>query len=208
MCCKSAVLCFRRILTTSLASFFLLVFCNCGGSSPSPWTPPPTNPVLTSVTVAPANPTLTLGAARQFTATANYSDHTTRDVTASASWSSATASVATVSSISGREGVITPRGVGSSTITAIYNSVSGSTSATVNALVPRFVLAGNYCDHTVSRLTINSSSGRLRAYGYTPLNAPCPFSLAVDPQSKFVYLAATPHRAQSGHSRPIPSRER
>ena len=190
MSCKAAVLCFRRILTTSLASFFLLVFCNCGGSSPSPWTPPPTNPVLTSVTVAPANPTLTLGAARQFTATANYSDHTTHDVTASASWSSATAAVATAANGSGREGVVTPRAVGSSTVTATYNSVSGSTSAIVHALVPRFVLAGNYCDHTVSRLTINSSSGRLRAYGYTPVTAPCPFSLAVDPQSKFVYLAS------------------
>jgi 6-phosphogluconolactonase len=189
---NAAVLCRRRILTTSLAVLFLLVFCNCGGSSShSPSTPPPTNPspTLTSITVTPANPTLILGAAQQFTATANYSDQTMRDVTASANWSTATASVATVSNTSGRQGLVTPRAVGSSTVTATYNSISGSTTASMNALVPRFVLAGN-CDHTVSRITINSSSGTLRAYGYTPVSAPCPFSLAVDPQSKFVYLAS------------------
>jgi 6-phosphogluconolactonase (cycloisomerase 2 family) len=186
---NAAVLCLRRILTTSLVILFLLVLSNCGGSSSSPSTPPPTNPTLTSVTVAPSNSTLILGVARQFTATANYSDQTTRDVTASATWSTTTASVATVSSTSGRQGVVTPRGVGSSTLTATYNSVSGNTTAVVKALVPRFILAGN-CDHTVSRFTVNSASGTFRAYGYTPVDAPCPFSLAVDPLSKFVYLAS------------------
>lgn len=190
MSCNVVVLCLRRTLTTSLAVFFLLVLCNCGGTSSSSSIPPPPHPTVTSVTVAPGNPILILGAARQFTATANYSDQTTRDVTASATWSTTTASVATVSNTSGRQGVVTPRGVGSSTVTATYNSVSGNTTATINALVPRFVLGGNYCDHTVSRFTINSSSGTLRAYGYTPVDAPCPFSLAVDPQSKFVYLAS------------------
>ncbi len=183
-------LCLHRILTTSLVVLFSLDLCNCGGSSVSSSQPPSPTPTLTSVTVVPANPILILGAAQQFTATANYSDKTTRDVTASANWASATASVATVSNTSGRQGVVTPRGVGSSTVTATYNSVSGNTTATVNALVPRFVLGGNYCDHTVSRFTINSSSGTLRAYGYTPVDAPCPFSLVVDPQSKFVYLAS------------------
>lgn len=190
MSCNAAVLCLRRILTTSLAVVLLFVFCNCGGSQ-SPSTPPPTNPTptLTSITVTPANPTLILGAAQQFTATANYSDQTTRDVTASATWSTATASVATVSNRSGRQGLVTPRAVGSSTVTATYNSISGNTTATMQALVPRFVLAGN-CDHTVSRITVNSSTGTLRAYGYTPVDAPCPTSLAIDPQSKFVYLAS------------------
>jgi 6-phosphogluconolactonase (cycloisomerase 2 family) len=139
--------------------------------------------------VTPANPTLILGAAQQFTATANYSDQTTRDVTASATWSTATTSVATVSNTSGHQGLVTPRGLGNSTVTATYSSISGNTTATINVLVPRFVLAGN-CDHTVSRITINSSTGTLRAYGYTPVSAPCPTSLVVDSRSKFVYLAS------------------
>jgi len=194
MSCDAAVLFSRRFLGTFLLVMLGTLFCNCGGSpssSPSSPTPaPPPSPTLTAVSIAPGNSILILGTAQQFTATATYSDKTTRDITASATWSTATTSIATVSNKTGREGVVTSRGVGSSIVTATYNSVSGNATATVNALVPRFALAGNYCDHTLSLFTVNGSAGQLRAHGYTRVDAPCPFSLAVDPQSRFLYIAS------------------
>ena len=88
---------------------------------------------ITSIAVAPANPTLPLGNA-QFTATATYADNTTSDVTASAIWSSSNTAVATISS-TGQANVLE---AGTSTITATYGPVSGSTLLTVS--VPTVVL--------------------------------------------------------------------
>jgi hypothetical protein len=99
---------------------------------------------LNSITVTPANPTAALGDADSadpfgptnntlpFTATANYADTTTGNVTASATWTSGTPAVAT---IGGATGLATLLTAGSSTITAAYAGVSGNTQLTVSPTV-------------------------------------------------------------------------
>src|SRR5450755_5060868 len=57
----------------------------CGGSSTQP--PPRT---LISVAVTPANASTPLGTTEQYKATGSYSDSTSADLTASASWTSST----------------------------------------------------------------------------------------------------------------------
>ena len=89
---------------------------------------------LNSVTVTPSDPTATpdpSGANNtlQFTATANFADNTTRNVTASSTWTSGTTTVAT---IGGTTGLATMVAAGTSTITAKYAGVSGSTTLTVS----------------------------------------------------------------------------
>jgi trimeric autotransporter adhesin len=88
---------------------------------------------LVSLTLAPANPTLAAGTSQALTATANYSDGSSVDVTTSAVWSSDTTTVATVSNAAGSQGNVTAIAVGKATIAATFNGVAGSTTVTVSA---------------------------------------------------------------------------
>jgi hypothetical protein len=84
---------FSSLLATSLLS---LPGC---GSSPGSTTPPPPAPSLITLVVSPQYPIVADNAAPQaFTATGHYSDGSTNDLTASATWTSSNSSVATVSS--------------------------------------------------------------------------------------------------------------
>lgn len=85
-------------------------------------------PVLLSIAVTPATPTVSAGSTQQFTATGTYSDNSTQDLTTSVTWSSSNTSVATISSPGGLATAVAP---GSSTITATLGSISGSTVLTV-----------------------------------------------------------------------------
>jgi Big-like domain-containing protein len=100
-----------------------IVLPACGrSSSPSPTTPTPApapspSTAAVAVTGSPAS-TDTF----QMTATAQFSDGTSRDVTSAARWESSNALLATVSST----GLVAIRGTGEVEFRATYQSVSGS----------------------------------------------------------------------------------
>jgi trimeric autotransporter adhesin len=94
-----------------------------------------TTAVVVSVDVAPANPSTALGHHVQFTATGTFDNGTTQDLTSQAIWTSSTLTVATVSNGGATSGDATTIAVGTSTITATFNSVPGSTVLTVTAAV-------------------------------------------------------------------------
>lgn len=83
---------------------------------------------LVSLAVTPANPSMAVGTTRQFTATGTFSDSSTQDITGIVVWTSSTSAVAT---INGR-GLATSVAAGSTTIKALFGSVSGSTTLTVS----------------------------------------------------------------------------
>ncbi len=89
--------------------------------------------VLVSITIDPVNPSIALGTNQQFTATGTYSDASTQDLTATATWVSSTPAVATVSSAAGSKGLATSVNVGTTTITATVGSIVGMTTLTVSA---------------------------------------------------------------------------
>lgn len=82
---------------------------------------------LVSIAVTPTDASMAIGTTRQFTATGTFSDSSTQDVTASALWSSSSPAVAAISN----QGLATSFATGSSTITAVLGSASGSTTLTV-----------------------------------------------------------------------------
>ncbi len=89
-------------------------------------------PTLTSVVVAPASPTLAAGGSVQLTATANFSFGPAQNVTASATWTTSNASVATVSG-----GLVTcVAGTASAATITASLSGGGSGSTTVNCQAP------------------------------------------------------------------------
>jgi uncharacterized protein YjdB len=84
---------------------------------------------LVSITVTPANPSVAAGLKQQFTATGNYSDSSTQNITSSVIWTSANTSAATISATGLASGVA----VGTTTIQAASGSISGTTGLTVSA---------------------------------------------------------------------------
>lgn len=127
---------------------------------------------LTSITVTPANPSIPNGLTRQFIATGNYSDGTAQVLTASAVWTSATLTVATMNANGTvASGLATGIAVGTSVIRATSGAISGTTVLTVTAatltsitltpllpsipkgLTQQFTATGHYSDGTVQFIT-------------------------------------------------------
>ncbi|MEW6278268.1 MAG: FG-GAP-like repeat-containing protein [Candidatus Eremiobacterota bacterium] len=88
-----------------------------------------TGDALLSLTVTPADGTIQVGAMQPFTATGTFADGSTRDLTASVTWSSSNPAAATI------DGTGLSRGVapGTTTIAATLGSLTGSTHLTVTA---------------------------------------------------------------------------
>jgi hypothetical protein len=87
--------------------------------------------VITSIEVTPSPLVLAKGTTGQLSAIATYSDDSTKDVSATASWTSSDTAIATVSAA----GVATGVQAGSAMITATSAGVTGSTNIQVTAAV-------------------------------------------------------------------------
>lgn len=87
---------------------------------------------LSTIVVTPVSSTVTVGLARQFVATANYSDGRSFDVSRSVVWASGDTSVATMNANGTADsGQATGLAAGTTQITATFASVSGSASLNV-----------------------------------------------------------------------------
>ena len=82
---------------------------------------------LTSITVSPSGPNVSLGTSQRFIATGTFSDGSTLNLTNQATWSSSNVVVAIVNA----GGVATSAAIGMTTISATLNGVSGTASLTV-----------------------------------------------------------------------------
>jgi len=87
---------------------------------------------IASITVTPAATSVPLGSSRQFAATAKFTDGSTQDVTQTATWASSVPAVATINST----GMAATFSTGSTMISALSGSVTGSTTLTVDAAAP------------------------------------------------------------------------
>jgi len=89
------------------------------------------SPVLVSLAVTPASPSIAAGTTELFTATGTYSDRSTKVLTTAVTWSSSASSVATIN----WEGLAASVAAGTTTISATLGSVTGSATLTVGAAV-------------------------------------------------------------------------
>ena len=90
-------------------------------------------PTLTSIAVTPADPSIPKDLTKQFTATGIYSDGTSRDITASVSWSSDAPDVATINAGGLATGVAAGQSRITATLAGVSASISGDTTLTVIA---------------------------------------------------------------------------
>ncbi|GHG63198.1 hypothetical protein GCM10010919_08670 [Alishewanella longhuensis] len=93
-----------------------------------------TNASLNSINVTPQNPSIVAGLNRQFSATGNYSDGTSADLTPIVNWTSGNVSVASMNaSQQTNSGLATALSEGMSLIKASLAGIEGSSTLTVNA---------------------------------------------------------------------------
>ncbi len=98
-----------------------------------------TTPVLVSIAVTPANPSISLGTTQQFTGTGTYTDGSTRDLTTQARWSSSSAKVATIS----KAGLVRAARAGRTTIKATVAEMNGESRALPEIAGRQVAFAGN-----------------------------------------------------------------
>src|SRR5271168_1297677 len=82
---------------------------------------------LVSVAITPQTTAIALGTHLQFSASALFSDGSKTDITSTAEWTSEQPDVASVDAA----GMVTSKGVGSTPISAVYQSMSGSSTLAV-----------------------------------------------------------------------------
>jgi N-acetylneuraminic acid mutarotase len=116
-------------------------------------------PVLLSITVTPPNPSIALNSSQllQLTATGNYSDGSSKNLTPYVTWNNSNSLVAKLMpNLIGpsTEVVVIPVGAGNTSFTAAFGGLSGST--TVSVLAPPTVVAPNIL--TVSPTTGNAGT--------------------------------------------------
>ncbi|HTK28152.1 MAG TPA: carboxypeptidase regulatory-like domain-containing protein [Vicinamibacterales bacterium] len=100
-------------------------------------------PVVTGVAVTGAGATATVGQSAALTATAAYSDSTSQNVTAQATWASSNTAVATVSATGSASFV----GAGEVDLRATFGGVNGALHVSVSAAGPQtFTLSGTVTD--------------------------------------------------------------
>ncbi len=92
---------------------------------------------LAAITVTPARATTTAGLRSSYTATGTYSDGTLSDLTTRVTWTTGDATVATIANAAGIQGQLLARAPGTTTVSAAFLSVTGSTSVTVTGATLR-----------------------------------------------------------------------
>ena len=126
-----------------------------------------TTAVLESITVTPANSSVSSGNTLQYTATGTYSNSSTANITGSVTWTSSNTGVATING----SGLATGQSNGSTTITATLGAISGNTGLSVTSAVLesitvtpannsvadgntlQYIATGSYSDSSTANIT-------------------------------------------------------
>ena len=142
-------------------------------------------PILVSITVIPANPSVAVAGMVQFIAIGNYSNGTTQNLTATALWTTSSAPTATVSNVTTSAGQATGVASGTTTITAASGAISGSTTLTVTS-TPANLYVGSVSTANCCLDAVNTSTNAVvKSIPVTTFNEP----LGITPDQTRVYVA-------------------
>src|SRR6266705_4581398 len=138
---------YPSLVLAVIAAILTVAGCN-GQGSPSPKT-------LTSLQITPTNQAIAVGSSQQLKAAGTFSDGSTADLTASVTWKSSDAGLATIDGA----GLAKAVAVGRPQVTATSGAVSSSTRLiiVVGSTLPvaRFAYVSNIIDNTVSAYTVD-----------------------------------------------------
>ncbi|MDX2469071.1 MAG: Ig-like domain-containing protein [SAR324 cluster bacterium] len=123
---------------------------------------------LESIDVTPSNRTLPTSMEIQYSATGNYSDGSTFDLTDSVLWDNQDTSIVLVSNESTSKGKAKTVATGSSTITATFGTISGTTTLTVSSITVSSIeiepavatFANGYTEHFKATAVFSNNATR------------------------------------------------
>jgi hypothetical protein len=128
-------------------------------------------PILKSLVVTPADPSVPKGESEGFTATGTFADNSTENLTSDVVWASANTATATISNKAGSLGVASALATGTSSISASFEGVTSASLLTVSPPVlesisvsptsptvidgatDQFAASGLYSDNSTQNLT-------------------------------------------------------
>lgn len=110
--------------------------------------------VLRSITVRPLSSSLAVSTARQFVAKANYSDGTSKDVTAIADWTTGSSRIAVVRKESPGRGIVTATGPGTTKVSAALVENGSKTKGSADLVVPTPPLQAIRTKPTTKRIEV------------------------------------------------------
>jgi trimeric autotransporter adhesin len=142
---------------------------------------------LVSIAITPLSPSITDGATQQFNATGTYTDNSTQNLTASVTWTSSDATIASVSNAAGSSGLATAAGIGTTSISAALGTVTAPAATLTATAAPEYAYASNQSDNTVSEFAIGLG-GVLTSLGTQATGAE-PNAIAVVPSGRYLYVA-------------------
>ncbi len=176
-----------RTVTPSTTTTYTLTVTNSVGTSVTA-TATVTVHTVQTVAIVPTSATIPVGSQGRFTATATYTDNSTSNVSNQATWSSSDTAVATVNA----SGLVSAVASGSTTITATFGGVSGTTSVTVTAVsaaAGRFVYAANQSNSSVSGYILDQATGALTGVPGSPVSVSNgALTVASHSSGRFVYV--------------------
>src|SRR6202034_2210756 len=142
---------------------------------------------LVSIAITPLSPSITDGTNQQFTATGTYTDNSMQNLTASVTWTSSDATIASVSNAAASSGLATAAGVGTTSIGAALGAVTAPVATLTATAAPAYAYASNQSDNTVSQYAIGAG-GVLSLLG-TQATGTEPNAIAVVPSGRYLYVA-------------------
>jgi 6-phosphogluconolactonase (cycloisomerase 2 family) len=150
-----------------------------------------------ALNITPANSKVVIGASpsTKLSAIMSYSDQSTTDVSAVATWTNTNSFVASMDPT----GNMTPLKLGYTAVSATSGGFTANTGFTVIA-VPRYLYFTSDAGQLASKAIIDSNSGQPHMTGYIPTGGnnyavfPCP---TTDPSNQFLYVGSTVNNGQS-----------
>jgi 6-phosphogluconolactonase (cycloisomerase 2 family) len=148
-----------------------------------------TAPTLVSLSINPANATIQIGtvAPQNFSAIELYTDQSTKDVTATSTWSVSNSWIASVDV----NGEVSANRAGYTALTAVDGTLSASANVTVLATA-RYLYVASDAGRDLTRMSVNSSTGQPQFKGYqrtgnyTNIGDGC---ITSDPSGQRAYLS-------------------
>jgi hypothetical protein len=132
------------------------------------------NPTLQSIAIQPPTPQILLGKTLNLQAWGTYNDGSRSQITSGVSW---TSNPSTVASIDPNSGVATGQALGTSTITAAAQGLSGTATATVFVVITSltvnpttWTLTANTTSSTTFTVTANGNQDVTSTATFTPSN--------------------------------------
>lgn len=165
---------YSRVLVQALAFLFTIAAASQAAAAAD----------VVALRVSPASETMSVGDTRQYHATAIYDDGSSADVTATATWASSLASVASVDSA----GIVTAFVIGDTAVTATFAGVTGAATTLVRG-VDAFVYASGWGAPSGPRgFHADLISGQLTSDLGAWAAGLAPWGTAADPSGRFLYV--------------------